>query len=165
MPNTSNVTSSQLARFKRLVAVQKNECWMWTGQISTGGYGMFKPSAGVEREMAHRWSYRIFVDQIPTGLQIDHKCHTEDLSCPGGLDCEHRRCVNPAHLEPVTGSENTLRQRHYERSVTHCPQGHPYEGENLIVNGDGKRRCRICIAERKRVSRLRESGGTTTTGG
>ena len=165
MNQISNVTTSQLARFKRLVAVQPNQCWMWTGQMSKDGYGMFKPSAGVPREMAHRWSYKSFVEQIPDGLQIDHKCHTDDLSCLGGTNCEHRRCVNPSHLEAVTGSENTKRQRHYERSVTHCPKGHPYEDGNLLVRGDGKRRCRACDIERKRLSRQKERTGTTTTGG
>src|SRR6188474_1286654 len=27
---------------------------------------------------------------------------------------------------------------------THCPQGHPYAGENLYVNPRGKRLCKIC---------------------
>ena len=116
---------------------------------------MFKPAPGIDREMAHRWSYRVFVGEIPSGMQIDHKCHTEDTSCPGGDECEHRRCVNPAHLEPVTASENTIRQRHYERSVTHCPKGHRYEDDNLIVRADGKRRCRICDIERKRTARVK----------
>lgn len=30
---------------------------------------------------------------------------------------------------------------------THCPQGHPYSGDNLVVNSSG-RQCRTCIRER-----------------
>jgi len=33
--------------------------------------------------------------------------------------------------------------------VTHCPQGHPYEGYNLIIDG-GKKKCRECGRERMR---------------
>lgn len=46
---------------------------------------------------------------IPDDLQIDHLCHTDDPGCLGGNDCPHRRCVNPAHLEPVTPQGNSLR--------------------------------------------------------
>ena len=30
-------------------------------------------------------------------------------------------------------------------AITHCPQGHPYSGDNLYVQG-GRRRCRTCLA-------------------
>jgi hypothetical protein len=100
--------------------------------------------------MTHRWTYTQYIGEIPEGMQIDHMCHTQDATCLGGNDCKHRRCCNPDHLEPVTASENTMRQRHYERSKTHCPKNHPYEGENLIVSKDGKRKCRECDRERKR---------------
>ncbi len=141
------------ARFQRLVSRQANGCWMWTGEGNRDGYGMFRPGPGQPRYMVHRWSYEQYKTSIPDGMQIDHTCHTDDESCPGGRDCQHRRCCNPDHLEAVTGSENTKRQRHYERSRTHCPKGHPYEGENLIVGKDGKRRCRACDLERKRKAR------------
>jgi hypothetical protein len=139
------------ARFMRQVKVQPNGCWIWTGQGNTHGYGMFQPSAGKQRQMVHRWAYESFVGQIPERYQIDHKCHTDDESCLGGKDCQHRRCCNPSHLEAVTASENTMRQRHYERSKTECPKGHPYEGDNLILGSDNRRRCRTCDRARKRT--------------
>lgn len=143
---------AELARFQRQAKPQASGCWLWTGLHGTkDGYGKFQPSPGKPKVMAHRWSYEAFVGEIPDGYQIDHKCHTDDESCPGGVDCVHRRCVNPAHLEAVTASENTMRQRHYERSRTECPKGHPYEGDNLIVGSDGRRRCRECDRARKRT--------------
>lgn len=146
------VNRAELARFQRLAKPQANGCWLWTATHGTkDGYGKFQPSPGKPKVMAHRWSYEAHVGAIPDGYQIDHKCHTDDEGCPGGPDCIHRRCVNPAHLEAVTASENTMRQRHYERSKTECPRGHPYEGDNLIVGSDGRRRCRTCDRARKRT--------------
>lgn len=40
---------------------------------------------------------------------------------------------------------------HAER--THCPQGHPYDAVNTVIQGDGKRRCRTCINARARSRR------------
>jgi hypothetical protein len=145
---------AEIARFNRLAIRQPDGCWLWAGKDGTkDGYGKFRPSPGHPNHMAHRWAYQAFKGPIPDGMQIDHLCHTNDSACPGGPDCRHRRCVNPDHLEPVTGSENTLRQRHAERLRTECPQGHPYEGSNLIVGADGKRHCRECDIARKRRAR------------
>jgi hypothetical protein len=147
------VNRAEQGRFKRYVRIQPNGCWLWTGAGNNDGYGVFRSAAGKPKLLAHRWSYEAHLQPIPEGMQLDHKCHTEDQGCPGGSDCAHRRCVNPAHLEPVTASENTLRQRHAGRAKTHCPQGHPYEGSNLVVKKDGKRRCRACLkAHRAKAS-------------
>jgi hypothetical protein len=32
-------------------------------------------------------------------------------------------------------------------AITHCPQGHPYDGENLLID-QGKRKCKVCVYER-----------------
>ena len=40
---------------------------------------------------------------------------------------------------------------HPTASKTHCPQGHPYSGENLYIQKtDGARRCRTCMRESRR---------------
>jgi hypothetical protein len=54
---------------------------------------------GKERRLAHRAYYETHVGPIPQGLQIDHKCG-------------NKLCVNPHHLEPVTGAENVRRGKH-----------------------------------------------------
>ena len=140
-----------MRRFMRQVVKQATGCHLWMGTSGTrDGYGTFIPASGHPKVAAHRWLYEVMVGPIPDGMQLDHFCHSEDAGCPGGPSCQHRRCVNPNHLEVVTPSENTLRQRHHERAVTHCPQGHPYEGDNLIVRADGKRRCRACDRARRK---------------
>jgi len=61
--------------------------------------------------------------------------------------------VNPDHFEEVTPSENTMRQNHFERNKTHCPQGHEYNEENTRITGQNKRICRVCDRERRRVDK------------
>lgn len=91
-----------LARFMGKIVVRINGCWHMPPSHKDG-YVMF--SLAGKYHLAHRLSYEHFVGPIPGGLVLDHVCHTDDPSCPGGLPCLHRRCVNPAHLEPVTSDE------------------------------------------------------------
>jgi hypothetical protein len=103
--------------------------------------------------MAHRVVYTLLVGPIPEGFTLDHTCHNADSTCPGGWGCPHRRCCNPAHLEPVTHQENILRgegeaARHSRQ--THCVNGHPFDEANTYVRPRGTGRdCRTCRAERK----------------
>jgi HNH endonuclease len=70
-------------------------CWMWAGPLQHPRSG--PDSYGrIRRQQAHRWVYERLVGPIPAGLVLDHTC-------------EVRQCVNPAHLEPVTQSENMRR--------------------------------------------------------
>lgn len=84
-------------------------CWVWKYRTDRDGYGRIAVRQGV-REEAHRTAFETFVGPIPDGLQLDHLCHNTDADCPGGRRCGHRRCVNPAHLEPVTALTNSQRR-------------------------------------------------------
>jgi len=42
------------------------------------------------------------------------------------------------------------------RSKTHCPKDHPYSGSNLLVQSDGRRRCRICNRDQTAASAARK---------
>jgi hypothetical protein len=115
-------------------------CWLWTAGRDGPGYGQLKVDEQTVK--AHRFSYELHVGPIPDGLELDHLCRV-------------RHCVNPAHLEPVTHAENCRRGTVGQNMATktHCPQGHPYEGDNLAIDRNGSRRCRACARDRTRAYR------------
>lgn len=136
-----------------------DECWPWTGAISVDGYGVFVAPG---YRMAHRYAYTLLVGLIPDGAELDHLCHNKAGCVLAGRDCPHRRCVNTAHLEPVTPTENRQRVNPVARrrgplkigtiqaAKTHCPRGHEYTAGNTYVDTRGSRNCRICARERSR---------------
>jgi hypothetical protein len=119
-------------------------CWLWTGAIQTNGYGSF--GTGNNRSvLAHRYSYESMRSEIPAGLQIDHLCRV-------------RQCVNPWHLEPVTGRVNILRSTNFSAvnaRLEACRRGHAFTEENTFIR-QNRRHCRICTRERNRLWRARQ---------
>jgi hypothetical protein len=115
------------------------DCWLWLGTKSRG-YGTFYHDRHAHSVVAHRWAYEYLCGPIGDGLQLDHLCRNPS-------------CVNPDHLEPVTGAENI--RRAYPTKKTHCPSGHKYEGRNLYIDKRGYRRCRSCNNIRTAVIRQR----------
>lgn len=67
------------------------DCVEWQGPSRGHGYGHVGRHGS-----AHRLAYRLFVGEIPAGLEIDHLCR-------------NRACIKPAHLEAVTHLENMRR--------------------------------------------------------
>jgi hypothetical protein len=105
-------------------------CWVWHAAKSVG-YG--KLNWHGKQQFAHRLTYELMVGPIPAGLELDHLCR-------------NRACVRPDHLEPVSRRENLRRGDTFVAqylSHTHCKEGHPLSGDNLVMDGRA-RRCRIC---------------------
>lgn len=128
----SGVRRDPESRFE--ARVQKTDtCWLWTGGRDSSGYGSFK--ADGRTYGAHRWAYLRWVGAIDADLELDHLCRT-------------RRCVNPAHLEPVTRKENVLRSQNptaINARKTHCVNGHEFTPTNTYR----WRASRMCIACRQ----------------
>jgi hypothetical protein len=88
----------------RIAVNDETDCWEWTGHLNTGGYVRFRMGADKPRAYLHRVVYQMLVDpSFPIwiggpnrGPQLDHLCCVP-------------RCVNPAHLEPVSCAENLRR--------------------------------------------------------
>ena len=128
----ANTIDSILAKF--VMPVTESGCWIWTGCLNEAGYGVV--SLRNKRGLAHRVIYKEMVGPIPNGLGLDHLCRV-------------RCCVNPRHLEPVTGAVNT--DRGHARRHTQCSKGHLYTEESRYIKKDGSSVCRICRRDHMRL--------------
>lgn len=93
-------TFNRLTRAYSRVRFNPNACWLWPRRRTRQGYGMLglRMDGRYHQFLAHRVAYEILKGPIPEDMELDHTCRT-------------RACYNPAHLEPVTGAENTQRSR------------------------------------------------------
>lgn len=137
---------------ERLVPMDSG-CVEWPGTAMESGYCC----VGYQSRpwLIHRLLYVTFVGPIAKGLDLHHSCR-------------NRRCVNMEHLRPVTRKEhvhldNTFARLHALK--THCPKGHPYEGDNVLQENDREgphRKCRTCLHERRIARRKGGQHGTET---
>ena len=133
-------------RFLEKVLPGPSGCWEWLGARHPKGYGSFHMNDGGRTQRAHRVAYELFVGPIPEGLEIDHLCR-------------NRGCVNPGHLQPVTGQVNQLRGLTVTRRLAErmrCNHGHEFTPENTYwkpkPNGRSYRQCRECHRQSERVT-------------
>lgn len=111
------------------------ECWEWQAAVQAigrKGYGVIRVAK--RNILAHRLAYELTIGPIPEGLQLDHLCRNP-------------RCVNPAHLEPVTNWENGRRgisPPAQHARATHCLLGHPFDEANTYWTPRHTRGCRTC---------------------
>lgn len=84
-----------ITRFVKKVSAigHANGCWLWKGYKDAKGYGQFHLEGATQ--WAHRVAFAIWNGSIEAGMEVNHK-----------KECLNPSCVNPAHLEKVTKSEN-----------------------------------------------------------
>ena len=139
MPNRYK-TEDPLLKFKRLSLQMESGCIEWQGWICPKGYSVIRFKS--ERHYAHRWIWEHTFGKIKKGLQLDHLCR-------------NRKCVNLAHLEPVTPRINTMRGFSFSAlnsKKTHCWRGHPFNEENTSINRSSARECLICRRARQKIA-------------
>lgn len=113
-------------------------CWNWIGSCGGRGYGKIKV-AGRTRQ-AHLVLWELLNGTVQAGLELDHLCR-------------NKRCVNPAHLEPVTHRVNMLRSAAFAARALSpvCSKGHLLDG--VRSRASGGRYCKTCVAISKRRQR------------
>jgi len=127
-------------RFWAKVNKRADGCWEWTAYKSKG-YGRFRIKG--KSEYSHILSYVDAKGAVPPDKELHHRC-------------EFPACCNPDHLQPVTRAQHLALTPASNKNKTHCPQNHPYEGHNLIIEPYGGRRCRICRNARIRARKARQ---------
>lgn len=116
-------------------------CWVWTGSDrSKAGYCRFYVEG--RRTLIHRWAYEYFVEPIPEGWTVHHKCVNPS-------------CSNPEHLEALPQRQNLMESETARPAVlaraTHCVNGHEFTTKNTHVDKkSGRRTCRVCAKLRMR---------------
>lgn len=144
MKDWREIPERAIASFRdRIGQPDGKDCWPWLGWVQSNGYGAFtiriEPGTHGRQVcwLAHRLSYILAHGDIAAGFTIDHLCR-------------NRRCVNPAHMEPVSMRVNNLRGESASATnaaKTHCPRNHPLTGKNLRSDS---RACRTCKNDRRR---------------
>jgi len=121
-------------------------CWLWTYGLNRTGYAVMRFNGHIA--LMHRVIFKALSGPVADELELDHLCR-------------RRSCVNPEHLEPVTGREN--RRRGLGGVLkTNCVNGHPFDAENTYL-WQGRRKCRACgrrNAEKYRARPLEQEPGT-----
>lgn len=82
-----------------------------------------------------------FIGPRPEGAVVRHLDDRKD----------NNRLTNLAYGSQGENMRDIVRNgNHADAKKTHCPQGHPYAGENLRIRNNGNRQCRTCIRVRDR---------------
>ena len=113
-------------------------CWETRHAPCQRGYVELTRSRGGKSRkfLAHRLFYWKIVGPIKAGMTLDHTCR-------------NRKCVNPAHLDPVDCRVNAARGMAPSTVAARlgvCSRGHKIDG--------GKRRCLVCARDTRRRWRL-----------
>jgi len=103
--NRASLSANQSVQDRFLAKVSKESredgCWIWTASIRTDGYGQFGWKGRIIG--AHKFSYMLFVGDVPDPLVVCHRC-------------DNQLCVNPDHLFLDTQSENVWDMRRKNRN-------------------------------------------------
>lgn len=103
-----------------------DSCWNWAASLTQDGYGRFSYLG--KQSLAHRFSYWLFVGDVPAGIKV---CHT----------CDNPQCCNPGHLFLGTNADN-LRDMAQKGRSTHGeknPNRKLSESQIAAILADGRK--------------------------
>lgn len=145
-PTPITATAGRLLhhRAARLIfnrCVLEGACLIWRGAKHNDGSGIIRLDGRQQR--CHRLIAEL--DQGPITRR-----DAVIQSCGNSLCCEPTHLVVKEHPAAKTAAVNAAK--------THCPAGHPYEGDNLFISNSGgvrRRYCRTCQAVANKAYRVR----------
>lgn len=111
-----------IERFYKKYEINDSGCWIWTGGTRPNNKGVKYPRHWNDDKKsvgAHRFSYSVFIGEIPKGMYVCHKCDVP-------------LCVNPDHLFIGTHEENMKDMTEKGRSFKGC--GDQKKGLSKLTN-------------------------------
>ena len=125
----------------------RGDCWERRGRgLDAQGYARIWTARSNRQELAHRVAFELAYGFAPA-VESHHLC-------------QHKWCVRPSHLTPVTYIEHRAADRGRQ---THCKHGHAFDIANTYwrkprpnKGWNGRRECRRCHADQeiRRMERL-----------
>lgn len=136
-PKSTKRMNRTIDRFFERLLYAESGCWEWTGNLTREGYGQISYGQGTKATArcvtTHRFSYELFLGEIPFKHHVHHRCG-------------NRACCNPDHLEAIpVRTHLALHDSPVGQAIrtTHCPKGHPYDEANTYRYRN-VRHCRAC---------------------
>lgn len=123
--------------------------------IGSSGYPQVNLHYGGHQETrhVHRLVIEAFGTEPKDGEEVRHMNGNP-------LDNSIANLAWGTHLENM--HDQQVHGTHKNSVKTHCPAGHPYDGDNLVIQSNGNRKCAVCRRESWRRTSARRTAERKT---
>jgi hypothetical protein len=160
-------------RFEENVMRDPNSgCWLWMGSLDRKGYGTIGSGGRRGKHLpAHRVSLALTGVDVPSALNVCHKCDVPACVNPGHLflgtqadniadmmakgrapSREERSIAMRGFKWPADKIRSGTRHWHFGKRLEACKHGHTFTPDNIVLGSDGCRRCRTCRNTKSRIA-------------